>query len=59
MICLPLSIWLIAASISTLSYSAKQVIFYSLIGIVAIAGNLKIAHWIICVFTKKIVRMET
>lgn len=53
-ICLPLSIWFIAVSISTLSYSVSQVIFYSLIGIIAIAGNLKIAHWIIHVFTKKI-----
>ncbi len=57
-ICLPLSIWFIAISISTLSYSISQVFAYSLIGIVAIAGNLKIAHWIIHVFTKKIITME-
>lgn len=57
-ICLPLSIWLIAVSISNLSYSISQVFVYSLIGIVAIAGNLKIAHWIIHVFTQKLVTME-
>lgn len=57
-ICLPLSIWFIAVSISTLSYSISQVFAYSLIGIVIIAGNLKIAHWIIHVFTKKLVTME-
>lgn len=51
-ICLPLSIWFIAVSISTFSYSVSQVIFYSLIGIIAIAGNLKIAHWIMHLFTK-------
>lgn len=53
-ICLPLSIWLIAMSINTLSYSISQVLAYSLIGIVAIVGNLKIAHWIIHVFTKQL-----
>lgn len=57
-ICLPLSIWFIIVSINILSYSASQVIFYSLIGIIAIAGNLKIAHWIIHIFTKKLVAME-
>ncbi len=57
-ICLPLSIWFIVVSISILSYSVSQVIFYSLIGIIAIAGNLKIAHWIIHIFTKKISRNE-
>ena len=57
-ICLPLSIWFIAISISALSCSISQVLIYSLIGIVAIAGNLKVAHWIIHVFTRKLVTME-
>lgn len=57
-ICLPLSIWFIIVSINILSYSAVQVIFYSLIGIIALAVNLKTAHWIIHVFTKKLVSME-
>ena len=52
-ICLPISIWFIASSIALLFYSAGSVIVYSLIGIVAIAGNLKVAHWIIHVFTRK------
>lgn len=53
LICLPISIWVIACSITLLSYSVSNVIVYSLIGIVAIAGNLEIAHWIIHIFTKK------
>ncbi|MGN0395715.1 MAG: HXXEE domain-containing protein [Coprococcus sp.] len=57
-ICLPISIWFIASSIAWLSYSAGSVIVYSLIGIVAIAGNLKAAHWIIHIFTKKMRAME-
>lgn len=57
-ICLPLTIWFIAISISSLSYSISQVLVYSLIGIVIIAGNLKIAHLIIREFTKKLVTME-
>ncbi|MGN0740472.1 MAG: HXXEE domain-containing protein [Treponema sp.] len=58
-ICLPLSIWLIAISIHTLSYSISQVLIYSLIGLAAIAGNLKFAHWIIHTFTKKLKTPET
>ncbi len=57
-ICLPVSIWLIAISISILSYSISQVLACSLIGIVAIAGNLKIAHWTMHVFTKKLTTTE-
>lgn len=57
-ICLPLSIWFIAFSIGNLSYTITQVLFYSLIGIVAIAGNLKVAHWIIHIFTRRIVMVE-
>lgn len=57
-ICLPLSIWFTAISISNLSYSISQVLVFSLIGIATIAGNLKIAHWIIHIFTKKIITME-
>lgn len=52
-ICLPVSIWTIGSSIKLLSYSAGNVVVYSLIGIVLIGGNLKIAHWIIHIFTKK------
>lgn len=58
LICLPISIWGIASSITLLSYSVSNVIVYSLIGIVAIAGNLEIAHWIIHIFTKKINEKE-
>lgn len=58
LICLPISIWVIACSITLLSYSVSNVIVYSLIGIVAIAGNLEIAHWIIHIFTKKINEKE-
>lgn len=58
LICLPISIWVIASSITLLSYSVSNVIVYSLIGIVAIAGNLEIAHWIIHIFTKKINEKE-
>lgn len=57
-LCLPFSIWLIAISIRALSYSISQVLVYSFIGLAIIAGNLKIAHWIIHVFTKKLVSME-
>ena len=57
-ICLPLSIWFIAFSIGNLSYTITQVLLYSLIGIVAIAGNLKVAHWIIHIFTRRIVMVE-
>lgn len=57
-ICLPLSIWFIVVSISSLSYSVRQVMFYSLIGIIIIVGNLKIAHWIMHVFTKQLVTTE-
>lgn len=39
-------------------YSMSQVLVYSLIGIVVIAGNLKIAHGIIHIFTKKLVTVE-
>lgn len=58
LICLPISIWVIACSITLLSYSVSNVIVYSLIGIVAIAGNLEIAYWIIHIFTKKINEKE-
>lgn len=57
-ICLPFSIWLIAASIRTLSYSVRNVVLYGLIGVVVIAGNLKIAHWIMHAFTKELMTME-
>ena len=57
-ICLPLSIWLIAISISTLSYSSVEIFTYSLVGIVVVAGNLKIAHGIMRVFTKKMITAE-
>ncbi|MDD6038548.1 MAG: HXXEE domain-containing protein [bacterium] len=46
MICLPISIWLLVISIGMLHYPCLQVILYGFIGIVIIAGNLKIAHWI-------------
>ncbi len=58
LICLPISIWVIASSITLLLYSVSNVIVYSLIGIVVIAGNLEIAHWIIQIFTKKMNEME-
>lgn len=58
LICLPISIWVIASSTTLLSYSVSKVIVYSLIGIVVIAGNLEIAHWIIHIFTKKMNEME-
>lgn len=54
-LCLPLSIWFIVSSIEMLSYSTGQVLVYGLIGTVAIAGNLKVAHWIIHIFTKRLV----
>lgn len=57
-ICLPLSIWFIAVSISTLSYSVSKVTFYGIIGLMVIAGNLKIAHWIIHLFTKTLVTTD-
>lgn len=57
-ICLPLSIGFIAISIGTLSYTITQVLLYSLIGTLAIAGNLKVAHWIIHIFTRRIVMVE-
>lgn len=53
-ICLPFSLWCIAISISSLSFSIIQVLVYSLIGIITVAGNLKIAHRIIHVFTKRL-----
>lgn len=57
-ICLPISIWVIASSITLLSYSVSNVIVYSLIGIVVVAGNIKLAQWIIRIFTKKMNEME-
>lgn len=58
LICLPVSIWVIANSITLLSYSVSSVVIYSLIGIGVIAGNLKMAHWIIHIFTKKMNEQE-
>lgn len=58
MICFPLSLCFIAESISILSYSISQVLVYSLAGIVAIAGNLIIAHRIMRAFTGKFITME-
>lgn len=52
-ICLPFSIWIIVKSIENLSYSPWQVLVYSLIGTAIVAGNLKLAHWIIHVVTNK------
>lgn len=57
-ICLPISIWGIKSSINLLSYSTGNIIIYSLIGIVVIVGNLKIAHWIMHTFTKNMNEME-
>ncbi len=57
-ICLPISVWFIAISISALSYSIVQVLIFSLMGIVLIAGNLKVAHGIIHLFTKRLVTIE-
>lgn len=51
-ICLPISICVIGWSIELLSYSVYNVVIYSLIAIAVIAGNLKIAHWIIHIFAK-------
>ena len=53
-ICLPLSIWLIAISISKLSYSSVEIFTYSLVGIVVVAGNLKIAHGIMRDFLEEL-----
>lgn len=53
-LCLPISIWLIGKSVGLLSYSIVAVAVYSVIGIVVILGNLKIAHEIIYSFTKKV-----
>ena len=58
LICIPVSVWVIVRSITLLSYSISGVIVYSLIGIVVIAANLKIAHKIIHIFTKKMRGME-
>lgn len=58
LICIPVSVWVIVRSITLLSYSISGVIVYSLIGIVVIAANLKIAHKIIHIFTKKMCGME-
>lgn len=57
-ICLPISILVLASSITLLSYSVSNVIVYSLIGIVVVAGNIKLAQWIIRIFTKKMNEME-
>lgn len=57
-LCLPLSIWLIEISISALSYTNAQVLVYSIMGIVLITVNLKVAHWIMHVYTKKVVDVE-
>lgn len=57
-ICLPISIWGIASSITLLSYSVSNVIIYSLIGIIVVGGNIKLAQWIIRIFTKKMNEME-
>lgn len=53
-VCLPLSIWLIAISISKLSYSSVEIFTYSLVGIVVVAGNLKIAHGIMRDFLEEL-----
>lgn len=53
-VCLPLSIWLIAISISKLSYSSVEIFKYSLVGIVVVDGNLKIAHGIMRDFLEEL-----
>ena len=53
-ICLPISIWVIAESIERLCYSPWQVLAYSIIGTVIVAGNLKAAHGIIHIVTNKL-----
>ena len=55
-LCLPLSMWLLVISINTLSYTNGQVLVYGLIGIVLIAGNLKVAHLIMHAFTEKMIK---
>lgn len=57
-ICLPISIWAIASSVQLLSYSFSDVFIYSIIGIIVIVANLKLAHKIIHSFTKKLVIEE-
>lgn len=49
-------IWLLVISINTLSYTNGQVLVYGLIGIVLIAGNLKVAHLIMHAFTEKMIK---
>lgn len=53
-LCLPCSIGLIWVSVCTLSYSISQLLFYGLLGIVIVAGNLKLAHAVMNAFTRRL-----
>lgn len=58
-ICFPCSAVLIWISIRALSYSISQLLIYGLLGIVIVAGNLKIAHAVMKAFTKRFMVNDT
>lgn len=46
------------SSVNFLCFSIVEILGYSVIGILAIAGNLKVAHWIIRVLTKEMEKRD-
>lgn len=53
---LPVSVYVICKSIELLTYAFYQVLFYSLIGMFVIAGNLTFAHWLMRSYSKYLAR---